>query len=276
MKFEKLLVDLHMQLKNIKEKNPDILVRSNLSISACKNVLHKMNKILIATSFPNDQEEIQFFKKVKVQPISILIYFSEIRSFEIHFPRLSKGMQRKYLEKKIADVNSFFDRHIEFVQYVKDEKTHLDYLYYTRAHKETSIIFSAGFYYCPPEFCTSRDMLQGKVIAFNKFVGYLKRRLVYLKSQGKLDTSVRTSPFQWTSSKAALTELIYALHSNGAINSGNVDIKDIANWTESLFDVELGDYYRTYLAIRSRKINRTKFLDNLKNSLLEQMDKKDE
>ncbi|QCX40279.1 hypothetical protein FF125_18170 [Aureibaculum algae] len=235
-----------------------------------------MNNILIATSFPNDQEEIQFFKKVKVQPISILIYFSEIRSFEIHFPRLSVGKQRKYLEKKIADVNSFFDHYIEFVQYVKDEKTHLDYLYYTRAHKETSIIFSSGFYYCPPEFCTSRDMLQGKVIAFNKLVSYLKKRLMYLKSQGKMDTNFSKSTFQWTSSKVALTELIYALHSSGAINSGNVDIKDIANWTENLFDVELGDYYRTYLAIRSRKVNRTKFLDNLKNSLLEQMDKKDE
>lgn len=111
--------------------------------------------------------------------------------------------------------------------------------------------------------------------------------IVYLKTEiNKLENSngmeLTINPYQkesrlfWTANKTDLVELIYALHTTGAINSGTADIKEMASVCERLFNIELGDYYRTYLEIRSRKINQTKFLDKLKESLIVRMEKADE
>jgi hypothetical protein len=41
-------------------------------------------------------------------------------------------------------------------------------------------------------------------------------------------------------------------------SSGNTEL---ATFFEKSFNIELGDYYRKYLGIKSRKYNPTKFLD---------------
>ena len=44
----------------------------------------------------------------------------------------------------------------------------------------------------------------------------------------------------WTGSKVALTELIFALHTEGAFNNGAADLKDIAEYFEHIFEIDLG------------------------------------
>ncbi len=80
----------------------------------------------------------------------------------------------------------------------------------------------------------------------------------------------------WTESKTALVELIYALHSSHSINEGRIDIKTISERFESLFSMELGDIYHTFSEIRNRKTEPTKFIDLLKDSLLIKMKETDE
>ena len=81
---------------------------------------------------------------------------------------------------------------------------------------------------------------------------------------------------QWTSSKTALTELIYALHHSRSINNGNADIKEIASVLQKVFHFDLGNFYKIFSEIKSRKTDRTKFLDNLSNGLLVQMENSEE
>ena len=54
------------------------------------------------------------------------------------------------------------------------------------------------------------------------------------------------------------------------------DIIAIAKTFENTLNISLGDFYHTFMELKSRKINRTKFLDNLKESLLKKMDEEDE
>ena len=44
---------------------------------------------------------------------------------------------------------------------------------------------------------------------------------------------------------------------------------------ETMFNIQLGDYYRSFLEIRQRKIHLTKFIDRLKESLLKRMEESD-
>lgn len=80
----------------------------------------------------------------------------------------------------------------------------------------------------------------------------------------------------WTSSKSALTELIYSLYHSNVINNGNLDIKELANALEDIFQVDLGDFYKIFAELKSRKKSRTKFLDELSIILQHQMDKSEE
>jgi len=55
----------------------------------------------------------------------------------------------------------------------------------------------------------------------------------------------------------------------------NNDIREVAQYFESAFGIDLGNFYQTYLELRNRKMNRTKFLDTLREVLLKKMDEQD-
>ncbi|MFT3945599.1 MAG: RteC domain-containing protein [Agriterribacter sp.] len=91
-----------------------------------------------------------------------------------------------------------------------------------------------------------------------------------------VDTLTDGHKLKWTGSKSALIELIYALHYHGVFDNGNSDIRITAKYFESTFGIDLGNFYQTYLELRNRKMNRTKFLDALREGLIKKMDEQDE
>ena len=85
--------------------------------------------------------------------------------------------------------------------------------------------------------------------------------------------NIIVSNLTWTGSKVGLIELIYAMAEAKVINNGNIDIKEIASTFEKLFKIDLGDFYRSFMEIRQRKRNNTKFLDLLRLNLKKRIDK---
>jgi len=63
----------------------------------------------------------------------------------------------------------------------------------------------------------------------------------------------------WTASITGLVEIICVIKDN--VNNGNVEIKEIANWFEYIFQVKLDNIYKIIEQIAERKKNKTKFLD---------------
>lgn len=275
MKFELLLHQLRDRLNEIKNQNPDIIKQANLSITICRSILSSMNKKISTSSFDNEADEINFFKSIKVQPLSQLIYYSELRSFEIQYPKASFGEQKEYLEKKIRKTNKFFNYNIEFIQYVRQEKTNLDTSYYTRANYNSFNITDTKSYYRAPEFSTSHDILLGKVIGFDLFINYLKNRLYYFQNPKaiSLHDMHKKSKLKWLASKTDLVELAYGLQSSGAIDA---DIIEIIAVLEAYLNIKIGDPYRTILGVRSRKISQTKFMDKMKKALLRRFEELDQ
>ncbi|MEP2130959.1 MAG: RteC domain-containing protein, partial [Algoriphagus sp.] len=77
----------------------------------------------------------------------------------------------------------------------------------------------------------------------------------------------RNPQLLWTGKKADLVELVYALKTSNAINYGNASVSELATILAEVFGKELQGYYRTFLEIKSRKKNRTLFLDRCKENL---------
>jgi hypothetical protein len=128
-------------------------------------------------------------------------------------------------------------------------------------------------------FFTSHDTTVANIMAHDLLIVYLKKEIDKLENSN-MDVNVAVlqnqSKLFWTGNKTDLIELIYALHASGAINSGTADIKEVASICEQMFNINLGDYYRTFLEIRLRKINQTKFIDKLKEALVNKMLESDE
>ena len=126
-------------------------------------------------------------------------------------------------------------------------------------------------------FSTSHDYKVAKIKANDLLEVYLNDELLKLNRQGEEQYRISTpkTKLVWTDNKTSLIELIYALHCKGSFNNGNADIKEISAYFEAVFNMELGDVYRTYLEIKNRT-SRTKFLNNLHSLLNNKMDLQDE
>ena len=72
-----------------------------------------------------------------------------------------------------------------------------------------------------------------------------------------------------------LLELIYALHACDCFNDGKIAIGELTNGLGELLHVDLKNCYGLYGNIRRRKINRTQFLDKLRDVLNLKMENAD-
>ena len=104
---------------------------------------------------------------------------------------------------------------------------------------------------------------------------YLNQRLQLLeKKQLTNDIKISLSDFKlkWTGTKSEAIEWGYGLFAAKTLNYGNATIKEVMAFVEAAFDIELRDYYRTYLSLKNRKKDRTAFFTFIMEQLQKRMD----
>ena len=221
-------------------------------------------------TFPNKQEEILFFKEVKPEILSSLIYFNKIYGIELKRPNGSNAIQQNYYEKELDSLAFFFNRNLDFYQYYRSKSTHFDEFYFVRGKPNIRLCLDSSHFILDPLFSTGYDFKVAKILANEMLRIYLNKKLQNIDKSRF--TGERHRRYRWTASKIAAIELGYALYSSGVINNGNIDIREIMSLIEKVFDIELGDYYRTYLALKGRKKERAAFLKQLADNLIKRMD----
>ena len=152
----------------------------------------------------------------------------------------------------------------------------MDTWYFTRQNNDELKVIPTQDYTFDTDFTTSHDILLGKLRAYKRFISYLERRFENQEQKLNIENLSEQYNLKWTSSKTALTELIYALYYSRAINNGNTDKKNIALAFQKLFNFELGDFYKIHSEIKSRKKSRTRFLDELSLGFIHEMEKTDQ
>ena len=268
--------NLIKDLNEIKIQNSDILQRANCSIKICNNLLSFYKKKILVKKFQTVPEEIKFFKETKQIPLIQLIYFSEIRSFEIQLPKADKGEQLKFIKRKISQLNQFFLFNLDFGRYVDSGATHFDKEYYTREYLGKYHITTSIFYFQDPDFCTPRDMLLGKYKAYNSLVHYFEKKKYIIKNNLNGTHAAIKAKIHWPFNNTNYVELLYALHAKGLGRKNNMSIIKVSEHLEQIFDITPKDIYKTYQDIKNRKKSRTLFLDELSTGILSEMNKSEE
>lgn len=123
---------------------------------------------------------------------------------------------------------------------------------------------------------TSHDYKVAKIIADDQLQVYIENELTNLyKTHSREEEAVLLSGLKWTALKVSLIVLQYALHTEGVFNNGAVELKEVAEKFEKMFNIYLGQFHRVFLELRIRKSSKTKFLDGLKETLVKRMDDAD-
>ena len=233
--------------------------------------LSDLKKFVLKNDFKNTEEEIHFFKYQKPIIVSKLIYYNAVYKIETKKPYGEKQI-KKFLNKELNKLKKFFDSNIDFYKYYRSGNSFLDENFFIRGKHDIRLWLDTFYFEADHRFSTSHDYKVAKILANDLIQVYLEDQLNN-SSKKKLSDN---SSLNWTASKTALTELIYALHAKGVFNNGNADIKLIAKTFESALNIDLGDFYHTFMELRARKMNRTKFLDILCEALIKKMDEQNE
>ena len=247
------------------------------TISLLENGFINLKNIVSCFTFPSKRDEIMFFKEIKPQLFSKLIFFRKIHQLELNRPISNYKTIRLYLEREHERINLFYNRNTEFIQYYRSGKANFDEYYFVRGRKDMELNLESFYFERDPRFSTHFDFKVARLLANDMLAAHLNYQLSKLKYQEENDfsTDIEIPSAQWTDKKTALTEIIYGIYEEKSINSGNIEIKALATIFGRIFNVDLSDIYHIYLEIRSRKTNRTEFLNRLIKTLNKRMDEAD-
>jgi len=125
-----------------------------------------------------------------------------------------------------------------------------------------------------PLFSTYYDNKVARIITNELLYTYIIQKINDDNTGGFISArDLSSNNILWTDTKNALTELIYALYANGSISYGKLGIRKISFVLEKLFQITLRDLHHFFHRMKIRSGSRTTFLDQLKSSLEEYMDK---
>lgn len=222
------------------------------------------------------EEEIYFFKEIKPQFYSKLIYYLKLFTIETRRPTGSTAAEEKYLQKELNRLKHFFDDNLDFYQYYRSGATYLDKKYFIRGKTDIHLSPDTYYYSADPKFSTSHDYKVSRIMANELVRIYLITALDELEQKEEHKTNgTQKFMLNWTAPKASMIELIYALQALGVYNNGAADVKQIATTFENMFNIDLGNYYNVFQEIRMRKKNQTSFLDKLKEKLVQRIEEAD-
>ena len=273
--YLQVLTSFQTELKRTKLEENNFLEKIACAIHLCDESLCQLRRLVIDIGFSSIDEEIQFFKGIKPVVYSNLLYYQSVFEIESKRPMTDRHCMEQFLRYELKKVIRYLKENNWMIQYYRCNFDYLDEVFFVRRKTKVPVQLKNSHYLLDDEFFTLHDYTLAKVKAGEMLVDYIQGMLTKLKKNETDEQSSKSdTDLKWTESKVALIELIYALQTSPCINRGTTDIRTLATFFENLFDIELGDYYRTYLEIRIRS-NRTKFLDQLRHNFIRRMDDED-
>ncbi len=276
MLSNEVLLVYHEKFKEIQRKTSSLSEEANQTIALCTKTLNNLKKLVATDGFENTDDEIRFFKEMKVIPMQFLIYYTEVRSCELRFPKIGVRQQRIFLENQVDKVNRFLGKYTEFLVYLDQGYEHFDKHYFTREHLNDTPMLKSYPYYKDSLFNTSHDETLARIRAFGLFTNYLKSKKQEMeKVCAPVAPEKKKSMIHWTGSYSALVEMLYGCDAMGYFNEGNVNIGKIIEAIGDFLNVERGNSSRTFNELKNRKHSRIKFFEETGQKLLDKMNKED-
>ena len=242
-----------------------------------QDYLMSIRERVIKQGFKNHWEEINFFRNIKPYILSKLIYHNKIFRIQTSCPVDGGKMYAGYFSEQLQGLKQEYKEHIyysDFYRCYRSGRTDRDETYFMLGNINFHDGLNSFVFEIDPLFSTYYDNKVARIIANELLYTYIIQKINDDEVGGSLlAKDLSSDNILWTDTKNALTELIYALYANGSISYGKIGIRKISFVLEKLFQITLGDLHNSFHRMKYRAGSRTAFLDQLKSSLEEYMDK---
>lgn len=276
---DSLKKEVSQSLLAINARESDTLKKAEEITSLLKNAFNRLRFFIHEYEFKDESEEILFFKEIKPNLFSDLIYYQKMYNLEIHRPTGGYTELKAYFEKELSRISDFFDKNKAFYRYCRSNETSMDSKYFLRGETDNTLYQNSMSHERDPMFSTVADLKLTRILANSKLEQYIYSELAKMEEFKDVNNGINTKTkvkLTWTVGKIFLIELIYALYLFGAFNYKKAALKEIFSYFEDVFNIDLGaNPSKSYVEMRERK-QRTTFLDKLKEILTNKMDEDDE
>lgn len=263
---------MEAKLKAIARENDNEVEVAEKSIMYLDGTIRKLKNLLSRFQFDCVADEIHFFKNIKPLFTSRFMYYAKVVEVEASKPCVEENCIKKHYKSFLKEIQEFYRLHAHFIKYINQEATHWDTRFFLRNQHDIKAGLALNLYDFDELFTTSHDGILSQIWAYRELEAHLLQKLYSYPP--KDPTTRNPSPLQWSASKSALIELLYALYQTNCFNRGNIEFSEIVRTTEQTLNIQLGNFYKTLGEIRNRKNGRTKFLqllhDNLNQLFLEE------
>ena len=275
--LDKILLEIHNKEDKILSQSKRLIDEAYEMTLYLQDLLGSVKKYLIEEGFKNDEEEIHFFRSIKPQILGKLIYYNKIYRIETTCPVSNGKMYYSYFSGQLANLKREYIEHLcssDFYRYYRSGRTDRDDTYFKRGNINYHDGLNSIVFEIDPEFSTFFDYKTARIISNDLLYTYLLTKINPDENPDVILQKPESSKdIFWTDSKNAIIELIYALYASGVISHGKIGIRKISLMFQILFRIPLGDLHHAFHRMKTRSGSRTSFLDQLKFSLEEYMDK---
>ena len=275
--LDKILLEIHNKEDKILSQSKRLIDEAYEMTLYLQDLLGSVKKYLIEEGFKNDEEEIRFFRSIKPQILGKLIYYNKIYRIETTCPVSNGKMYYSYFSGQLANLKREYTEHLcnsDFYRYYRSGRTDRDDTYFKRGNINYHDGLNSIVFEIDSEFSTFFDYKTARIISNDLLYTYLLTKINPDENPDVILQKPESSKdIFWTDSKNAIIELIYALYASGVISHGKIGIRKISLMFQILFRIPLGDLHHAFHRMKTRSGSRTSFLDQLKFSLEEYMDK---
>lgn len=131
---------INTEIQLIESEEDSLFTKSTKIIGLLEDASDQLKGFILDYTFKYQTEEIQFFKEIKPQLFSILIYYRKVYNLEMRMATGGKIDKKDYLEDILSRIKYFFDTNCDFYQYYRSGSTHLD-KYYCQRRKSYNLLF---------------------------------------------------------------------------------------------------------------------------------------
>ena len=275
--LQTIILEIHNKEDKVSLQNKRLIDEAYEMTLYLQELLFSVKEFVIKEGFKDEAEETHFFWTVKPQILGKLIYYNKVFRIETTCPVSNGKMYYSYFSTQLAHLKREYIEHIcntDFYRYYRSGRTDRDDTYFKRGHINYHDGLNSIVFEIDPAFSTFYDYKIARIIANELLYTYLLSKINPDENPDMvMQKPESTKDVFWTESKNALIELIYALYASGAISHGKIGIRKISLMFQILFRIPLGDLHHAFHRMKTRSGSKTAFLDQLKQSLEEYMDK---
>ncbi|WP_299183166.1 RteC domain-containing protein [uncultured Chryseobacterium sp.] len=275
--LSKILSQIHQQedkLSSQMMRTADEAYQMTLFLN---EMLGSIKAKVLQDNFVDEQQEIDFFKKIKPKVLGKLIYYNKVFRIETTCPVSNGKIHQSYYENLLKTLKSEYKESIcneDFYRYYRACRIDRDHIYFRLGQINYHDGLKSGVFEIDLSFSTYYDNKIAHIIANELLYTYLLTKInpeenpdaILINGDANKDIS-------WTNSQNALIELIYALYASSSVAHRKIGIRKLALIFQVLFRTPLNDVHHSFHRMKTRAGSRTAFLDQLKISLEEYMDK---